>query len=105
MKGLADLVVLRALDRHGESYGYGLIERIGEDSQDLFAFQEGTLYPLLYRLERDGFVSSRRKAGSSGKERRYYRLTEAGRKRLAERTQEYRGFLKGMSLILDRTSA
>lgn len=101
MKGMADLIVLRILDKHGESYGYQLIERISEQSKNLFAFQEGTLYPLLYKMERDGLVTSKRKAALSGKERRYYRITDLGRAQLAARSREYKGFLQGLQSVFD----
>lgn len=104
MKGMADLIVLRVLDAHGESYGYQIIERIGADSKNIFAFQEGTLYPLLYKMERDGLVTSKRKTALSGKERRYYRLTEKGKTRLASRSKEYKGFLKGIRFVFDRAN-
>lgn len=101
MKGMADLIILRILDKHGESYGYQLIERINEESENLFAFQEGTLYPLLYKMERDGLVTSKRKTALSGKERRYYRMTDLGKKQLASRSKEYKGFIQGLQSVFD----
>lgn len=101
MKGMADLIILRVLDKHGESYGYQLIERIGDESKSLFAFQEGTLYPLLYKMERDGLVSSKRRMALNGKERRYYRVTDLGKKQLVSRSKEYKGFLQGLQSVFD----
>lgn len=101
MKGMADLIILRILDKHGESYGYQLIERITEESKDLFAFREGTLYPLLYKMERDGLVTSNRKMGLNSKERRYYRITDSGKTRLALQSKEYKGFLQGLNSVFD----
>lgn len=101
MKGSADLIVLQVLDKHGESYGYQLIERIGQESKNLFAFKEGTLYPLLYKMERDGLVTSQRKLAVSGKERRYYRITDAGKAQLASKSEEFRGFLQGLQSVFD----
>jgi PadR family transcriptional regulator, regulatory protein PadR len=100
-KGMADLIILRILDKHGESYGYQLIERISDESKNLFAFQEGTLYPLLYKMERDGLVTSKRKTALSGKERRYYRMTDLGKKQLVSRSKEYKGFLQGLQSVFD----
>lgn len=101
MKGMADLIVLRMLDKYGESYGYQLIERISEESQDLFAFREGTLYPLLYRMERDGLVISKRKTALNGKERRYYSITSTGKKNLRSRSKEFAGFMQGLRSVFD----
>jgi PadR family transcriptional regulator PadR len=100
VKGVADVVILHTLERDGEAYGYQLIERIQAASVDVFRFQEGTLYPLLYRLENDGFVTSRRKMATNGKERRYYRVTDKGRKQLASRRAEYLSFHRGMDTLL-----
>jgi PadR family transcriptional regulator, regulatory protein PadR len=101
MKGMADVIILRILDKHGESYGYQLIERITEESKNLFAFQEGTLYPLLYKMERDGLVTSHRKTALTGKERRYYKLTDEGKVYLSSRSKEFKGFLQGVQSVFD----
>lgn len=101
MKGMADLIVLRILEKHGDAYGYQLIERIREESSDIFTFQEGTLYPLLYKMERDGLVTSKRKTALNGKERRYYHLEEKGKSHLKLRSKEYKGFLQGLHSVFD----
>jgi PadR family transcriptional regulator PadR len=101
MKGVADLIILRVLDRHGDSYGYQLIERINHESKKLFTFQEGTLYPLLYKMERDGLVTSKRKTSLNGKERRYYHITSLGKKYLTSRSKEHKGFLRGLQSVFN----
>ncbi len=101
MKGMADVIVLRVLDKNGECYGYELIEKIGEQSKDMFAFREGTLYPLLYRLEKQEFVTSKRRMALNGKERRYYKITETGQKYLNEQSKEYQGFMQGLRSVFD----
>lgn len=104
VKGVADVVILHILERDGEAYGYQLIERIHEASAEIFQFQEGTLYPLLYRLEADGFVTSRRKLATNGKERRYYRITDKGKRQLSTRRDEYLSFHRGMHTLLSPAS-
>lgn len=100
MKGAAEAIVLQALHEHGESYGYELIQTIAKESDDLFAFREGTLYPLLYRLESRGYVTSERQTAPSGKERRYYVITSKGRTLLKERSAEYAKFFKALKQSL-----
>lgn len=99
MKGAAEIIVLRTLASDGEAYGYQLIKSIAESSKNIFEFQEGTLYPLLYRLESRGFVSSHKKTAPSGKERRYYIITKKGKNLLVEREKEFGLFTKGMTKL------
>lgn len=101
MKGVADIVVLQVLDKHGESYGYELIQMIGRASKDAFAFKEGTLYPLLYRLEDQDLVESRRKPTDAGKVRRYYQISKKGKAHLADKTKAYQSFIKGLQSVLE----
>lgn len=100
LKGNIEVIVLQALKELGEAYGYQLLTAIQEMSDDLFKFQESTLYPLLYRLEEKELLKSHRKKAPSGKERRYYALTEKGRKVLAKKRLELSHFLTGMDKIL-----
>jgi PadR family transcriptional regulator PadR len=100
LKGALDAVVLKALSTYGESYGYELIQHINHDSDGIFELREGTVYPLLYRLEDQKLIKSYRKTTPQGKERRYYELTKAGQKHLEERVTEYVTFLKAMKQAL-----
>jgi PadR family transcriptional regulator PadR len=100
VKGVAEVIILQILSAQGEAYGYQLIERIRQASAEVFTFREGTLYPLLYRLEHDGYVVSRRKVGENGKERRYYKITDKGQKQLVTKREEYLLFKGGMETVL-----
>lgn len=80
-KGVTELVVLAAL-RQGEAYGYELLQRINHTEG--LALTESTVYPLLARLHREGFVKLRAAPSPSGPPRRYYQLTAAGRRRLGD---------------------
>ena len=80
-KGLMELCALRLL-RHGESYGYEIVQRLRE--RPALEVSESTVYPVLARLRAEGFVQARDKASASGPPRRYYSLTPRGRARLAE---------------------
>ena len=101
MKGAAELLVLKALKDSKEAYGYELIRSISVGSHNVFEFQEGTLYPLLYRLEAKGYVASHKKVAQTGKERRYYALTKSGQRVLKDGANEMSLFLSGIKSALN----
>jgi PadR family transcriptional regulator PadR len=75
-----------AILAEGESYGYAIIKRVSELSGGHLQWTDGMLYPVLHRLERNGFVAAKWGASESGRRRKYYRLTKEGRAQLdAER--------------------
>lgn len=102
LKGAADVVVLKILNDMGESYGYELAQAIKNQSKEIFDFPEGTLYPLLYRLEDKDLVSSREKT-MNHKTRRYYRLTREGLKHLQRKTAQWEMFMQGLKTVLKTT--
>lgn len=83
-KGVLEMLVLKQLEKD-EKYGYQLISQLREKSQGMFALKEGTLYPILYRLEDDGLVVSRwsEPKGREGS-RKYYAITKEGKEGLKE---------------------
>ncbi len=82
LKGALPLLVLGALDE-GELYGYEIVAQLEARSSGVVAPSEGSLYPVLYRLEAEGAVTATWRAGNRGPRRRYYRLTEVGSRLLA----------------------
>lgn len=100
LKGTVEIIVLNSLKELGESYGYQLVKAINAASGNLFELQEGTLYPLLYRLEDKSYVKSNKKMAQSGKERRYYSITSSGKKILNERRAELHLFVKALNQAL-----
>ena len=83
-KGALEMLVLKLLERE-EKYGYQLIVELGERTQGAIALKEGTLYPILYRLEDGGLVESRLSARAAKEPaRKYYAITDGGRAALAE---------------------
>lgn len=76
-KGATTLCILAML-KDCEMYGYQLVQKIGDLSQGKFTLQEGTLYPVLYRLEQQGYLSTRKELVGKKMERVYYRLTSKG---------------------------
>ncbi len=81
-------LVLAILDE-GESYGYAILKRIDELSDGAMEWTDGMLYPLLHRLDRLGYVEDRWIEPESGRKRRYYRITPAGRDALAEQRRQW----------------
>jgi PadR family transcriptional regulator PadR len=98
LKGHLDSLVLAALEIE-PAHGYGIIARLRERSRDVFRLAEGTVYPTLHRLERDGLVKSRWTA-ASGRRRRVYRITRPGREALAARRREWKQFSGAVEAVL-----
>ena len=89
MAGSGTMLVLSLLEG-GDMYGYQMIEELSRRSNDLFQMQEGTLYPILHGLEKDKYLSSYQTEAPSGRMRKYYKLTPAGRGRLEELRRDWR---------------
>lgn len=89
MQGTLDMLVLKALAR-GPKHGYGVAEWIHESSNDVLHVEEGALYPALHRLELRGLLSAEWGMSENNRRAKYYSLTVAGRKKLAEETEHWR---------------
>jgi PadR family transcriptional regulator PadR len=98
LNGVPELLVLRLLTRQ-PMYGYQLVRAIEQSSGQVLEFGEGCIYPVLHRLESDELLSSRRET-VSGRSRVVYRLTAAGRKRLAGSTASWRSIAAAINQIL-----
>lgn len=79
-----------AILAEGDSYGYAILQRVRELSGGELEWTDGMLYPVLHRLERSGLVESRWERAESGRRRKYYRVTRAGREQLAEERRQWR---------------
>ena len=88
-QGTLDLMVLKTLHVLGELHGYGIARRIEQISGDLLAVNQGTLYPVLLKLEQEGAIASEWGASENNRRARFYRLTRAGHKRLEAETQDW----------------
>lgn len=99
LKGALSLLLLQLLAER-ESYGYELVQRVHEIG--LSDVLEGTVYPALSRLEREGRVKARLVASSSGPARKYYRPTPEGYRALAEGTADWLAFTKIVTKVLSR---
>lgn len=100
-KGVLEMLVLKLLAQE-EKYGYQLICELQEESDELFNLKEGTLYPILYRLEDEGLVTNRW-SEPKGREvsRKYYSITDMGRKHLEEMLQLWKVFSKKVDIIME----
>lgn len=78
-----------AILAEGESYGYAIIKRVAELSGGHLQWTDGMLYPVLHRLERQGYVAAKWDASESGRKRKYYRITEEGRSELAAQRKQW----------------
>ena len=82
LQGTLALMVLKTLDVLGPLHGYGIARRIEQISGDLLAVNQGTLYPVLLKLEQEGSIASDWGVSENNRKARFYRLTRAGRKQM-----------------------
>lgn len=89
-QGTLALMVLKTLEVLGPLHGYGIARRIEQISGDLLAVNQGTLYPVLLRLEQEGAIESDWGTSENNRRARYYRLTRGGRRQLLEEVRDWR---------------
>src|ERR1700746_2031651 len=100
MQGTLDMLVLKALAR-GAKHGYSVAEWIHESSNDVLHVEEGALYPALHRLELRGLLAAEWGTSENNRRAKYYRLTAAGRKQLAEETAHWKRMANAIARILE----
>ncbi len=100
-RGSLELIVLHLLEP-GEAYGYEIVTKLAEQTNGALEVTDGTLYPVLYRLERAGFVTIRWETPERGVPRKYYRLTPSGQGELRQLTKEWNSFSEAMARLLRR---
>jgi PadR family transcriptional regulator PadR len=88
-QGTLALMALKTLDVLGPLHGYGIARRIEQISGDLLTLNQGTLYPVLLKLEQEGSIASEWGASENNRKARFYRLTRAGRKQLLAETRSW----------------
>ena len=94
-----ELVVLHLLSRE-DMYGYQMIAELERKFDKTFSIKEGTLYPILRGLENAGAVESYTDQTEGGRKRKYYHLTERGKKQLVEETQQWRAYEHAINAVL-----
>src|SRR5215471_18673055 len=90
LQGTLDLIVLRALQTLGPQHAYAIATRLRQISGDLLHLNQGTLYPALVRLEQQGRIAGAWGRTESNREAKFYAITKAGEKALAEETRRWR---------------
>ncbi len=98
-RGSLELLVLHLLSR-GETYGYEIVAMLTERTNGVLEVTDGTVYPVLYRLERAGYVKVRWDTPERGVPRKYYKLTPAGHAELDMLTREWTAFVDAMTHVL-----
>ena len=102
LKGSTNLLILELL-KNENMYGRQMIIELKKKSEDVFEFGEGTLYPILHSLEEKGFINSYWDE-STAKKRKYYTLTEKGKKQLKAKEEEWHLFSSGVNKVLGGVS-
>jgi len=98
-RGSLELIVLHLLSS-GEAYGYEIVTKLSDRTGGALEITDGTLYPVLYRLERGGFVTVRWETPQRGVPRKYYRLTPEGTAELSRLIREWTTFADAMTRLI-----
>ena len=101
-QGTLDLLILKTLAQ-GPLHGWAVSRRIRETSKDVLQVQQGSLYPALYRLEDRGLVTAEWGISTEGRRAKFYQLSPAGRRRLAQETEAWRIYSGAVNLVLKAT--
>lgn len=99
LQGTLDMLVLKSLQL-GAMHGWGITERLEQGSKQILQIGQGSLYPALYRLELQGFVTSTWRVTENNRRARYYTLTPAGRKQLADARASWKRVSRAVDLVL-----
>ena len=99
-QGTLDLLILKALSLES-LHGWAISERLREVSRQMLAVPQGSLYPALYRLERQGWIAAEWGTSDQNRRVRFYHLTRAGRKQLAAETEAWSRLTAAVGLVLD----
>lgn len=102
LQGTLDMLILKVAALR-PIHGYAMVQRIQQMSRDALQIRQGSLYPALYRLEKQGWLASEWKTTDGGREAKYYRLTRAGARRLDAETAGWKRLVDAIGLVLDAT--
>ena len=102
LQGTLDVLILKTLS-NGSMHGWGISQRIQQLSEDVLAINQGSLYPALHRLEEKGWISAEWGNSENNRRARYYSLTRAGKRQLAEETESWERFAAAVTRVLAAT--
>jgi transcriptional regulator len=100
LQGTLELLILKTL-ASGPMHGWGISQRIQQVSKGVLLINQGSLYPALYRLETKGWVATEWGNSENNRQAKYYSLTKAGHKQLAEETATWERIVSAVSLVLE----
>jgi transcriptional regulator len=104
LQGTLDMLVLKSLQLE-PMHGWGITERLQQWSDNILQLNQGSLYPALYRLEGQGFISSAWHTTANNRQARYYTLTAAGKRQLGEERKNWERMSRAVNLVLRVTEA
>ncbi len=99
LHGTLDALVLKSLTL-GPRHGFGVLRWIAERTDDAVHVEEGSLYPALYRMERDGWIESEWGVSEQGRRAKFYTITPKGRRQLVAETRELAAFIRAITPVL-----
>ena len=99
LHGTLDALILKTLT-FGPRHGYAIVRWLREQTRDLLEVEEGSLYPALYRMERDGWVEASWGTTELGRKAKFYQITAAGRRHLRAETTELANFISAIAPLL-----
>ena len=99
MQGTLELLILKTLSRHS-MHGYGIAQNIHASVDDVLKVEDGSLYPALYRMEERGWISSEWGLSENNRRAKFYRLTRAGRRQLADQSSNWERISRAVTKIL-----
>jgi PadR family transcriptional regulator PadR len=100
LQGTLDMLILKVVALR-PIHGYAILQRIHQISREALQIRQGSLYPALYRLERQGWLEAEWRTQDGGREAKYYSLTKAGRRQLAAETAGWKRLCDAISLVLE----
>jgi PadR family transcriptional regulator PadR len=100
LQGTLDLLVLKTLASQGRMHGYALTLRIEQISESVLRLEEGSLYPALHRMTQSGWLRAEWGASENNRRARYYSITAAGRKQLAEEERSWAQLTEAVARVL-----
>ena len=103
LQGTLDMLVLKALQLE-PMHGWGITERIGQWSGNELLVNQGSLYPALYRLQRQGWITSEWKTTENNRRARYYRLTASGRRQVTVEQREWERLSNAVNLVMQMST-
>lgn len=89
-QGTLALMILTSLEALGPQHGYGIARRIEQTSEDLLSINQGTMYPVLLKLEQEGSIAAEWGTSENNRKAKFYRITKAGKKQLESEVREWR---------------